>query len=105
MLAGSERRRFKRYIYVTPVEIRYENQGEVYSGTMSDYSNNGMCIKTDVEISYDKNIYIRMKEYHPGKKGVNSYEWYAARVIWEKKHAKAGTLFSLGVQFPQPMLY
>ena len=105
MHTGQERRRFKRYGYKTPVEIRYENQGDVYMGTMSDYSNNGMCIKTEVEISHDRNIYIRMREYHPGKKGVNSYEWYSARVMWGKKDATGDIPFSLGVQFPQPILY
>ena len=105
MSAETERRRFKRYEYTTPVEIRYENQGDVYPGIMSNYSSKGMCIQTKITVNADKNIYIRMKEYHPGRKGVNAYEWYSAHVMWEKRGNPQEENYAIGVQFPQPLLY
>jgi len=105
MSEESERRKFKRYDYTTPVEIRYENQGDVYPGIMSNYSSKGMCIQTEIHIDASKSIYIRMKEYHPGRKGVNAYEWYSASVMWEKTSDPQEAAYAIGVQFPQPLLY
>ncbi|WP_462325657.1 PilZ domain-containing protein [Desulfoplanes sp.] len=105
MPASKERRSFKRYTYKTPVEIRYENTGEIHHGDMENYSSKGMCIATSEKFKMDNNVYIRMKEYHPGRRGVNSYEWYGGRVCWAGRENKNDMKFVMGIQFPYPMIY
>jgi hypothetical protein len=105
MPTSKERRRFKRYRYTTPVELRYENKGDIHDGEMRNYSDKGMCITTDEFFKIDNNVYIRMKEYHPGRKGVNSYEWYGGKVCWTRKEQSDTTKISIGIQFPYPMIY
>jgi len=105
MPASQERRRFKRYPYTTNVELRYENKGDIHTGHMQNYSNKGMCISTNEPFDLDKTVYIRMKEYHPGRKGVNSYEWYGGKVCWKRQEKKDEMDFVIGIQFPYPMIY
>jgi hypothetical protein len=105
MPVSKDRRSFKRYQYKTPVEVRYENKGDIHYGKMRNYSNKGMCIETSEHFRLDNNVYIRMKEYHPGRKGVNSYEWYGGKVRWVREKEENGNGFVIGIQFPSPMMY
>lgn len=72
---------------------------------MKNYSDNGMCIVTNENFKLSNNVYIRMKEYHPGRKGVNSYEWYGGKVCWSRKQKDDDSHFTIGIQFPHPMIY
>lgn len=93
MTRYSARRFEERIIYKFPVVVRHGSNGKYYNARITNYSDGGLYIETDLELDVGGKINIRIKrslnESLPYSSG-----HYMAKLVWRK--ALANSFFKYG---------
>jgi len=95
MTRYSARRFDERIIYKFPVLVRHDDHGYNYNARITNYSDGGLYIETDMELDAGAEINIRIKgsvsESFPYPSG-----HYMAKIVWRKKLANSFFKYGYG---------
>lgn len=95
-----ERRISARQDHQAAIIYAYHNTDQFFSAIMCNYSKDGMCFKTQDEITPGSNIYIMMENYSPDTIHSELYEGYFAEVLWCCQLTDADPLgYRVGVKY------
>ena len=84
MTRYSARRFEERIIYKFPVKVRHASNGQCYNARITNYSDGGLYIETDMELDVGGKINIRVKESLSESLPYSSGH-YVAKLVWRKK--------------------
>lgn len=107
MKVHAEKRAYKRYPYITPIEFSYFNKRQAFENYTLNICLEGMNFKSDIYLKPGSSILIRTKEFNPngactddckGKRTIT-----LAEVKWCKEVVDANdSFYEVGVKYYEP---
>lgn len=111
MIMQKENRDYERYEKQSPVMIYpTDSTDEYYYGLTCNYSQGGMCIKTDGDLDEDEYYTIEMLNYDPAATGPEKHQEYQALLRWAQipetyTDSEENYYYGYGVEFTNPVVY
>jgi len=108
METPSEKRQYERHDFQLPVYLyRYDAQDKYYEANIYNYSNGGMCLKTNEKIDIHEQVYVKIKNLDKTSKGPEKYEKYSGYLRWSSElgTSSPGGQYGYGIEYAEPVYY
>ncbi len=104
----SEKRKYYRYDYNSPVFLRtYDSQENYYKGSLRNYGGGGLYLQSDENLDVGQEVYVKIANYSQGSEGPEKYRNYSGYVKWSNDlgTSSPGGQYGYGVEYAEPVYY
>lgn len=96
----TQHRAYRRYPHRLPISYAPVESGHFHQAEVQNSSLGGMCFDAEQALFPACHIDIKMKRYHPGRRGPWAYQHYRAQVKWCNPITRTTrTLYGIGVAY------